>query len=113
METLLSISFLLIVPATFFVAGAYIFALHDFKKQVVEEMPDVWNAAREDARPLESWMPTAYRLLQKCKSGSLGDHQLSLSLKATHKKAKALLYVTAVFFMLLLLVALSLDAISS
>lgn len=113
METFLLILFVLMLMLLVFLAVAYFFALHDFKKQVVEEIPNLWVAARAAARPLESWAPIAYRLLQKCRNGSIDGHQLSVSLVAAHKKARALLYVTAVLFMLFIVVALSFDAVTS
>lgn len=112
METFLSILLVIIVLFIFALAVAYYVALHSYKNLLVREMPDVWNAERAKARPLESWIPTAYKLLQKSKGGSFEGHRASLLMVAAHKKAKWLLYVTASLFLVLLAVGLSLDAIS-
>ncbi|MGG6462356.1 hypothetical protein [Solilutibacter silvestris] len=106
MSSVLSIIFVIAIPVTFGFAIAYFSALNDFKKTLSDEMPDVWRAARGNARPLESWAPTAYKLLEKFKGGQIEGKPASENLKAAHRKAKFYLYAGAISFMCLLFSAL-------
>jgi hypothetical protein len=90
---------------------AYFIELHGFKTRLVKELPEVWNLERARARPMESWAPTAYKLMQRTKQGMLEGHQTSLELEASRLSAVKLLYTTVSCFMVLLFSSLIGEAI--
>ena len=113
METLLSMLFVLSVPSAFGLAIAYFFALSRFRNRIAAELPNVWNKERAAARPLETWVPTAYRLLQRFKDRTIDGQSVSAELLAAHRRAKALLYLAACVLMVLLFSGLLFDAVRS
>lgn len=108
MVVLLSILQIFSLPVLFLSAIAYFAALYKYKELLVEELPDVWNAARSKARPLESWMPTAYKLLQRNK---IGTDEGSIELRALRKKAVLFLYIAAISFIVFLFASLLNEAV--
>ncbi|MGO4550255.1 hypothetical protein AB4059_04020 [Lysobacter sp. 2RAF19] len=99
MTTVLSLLQILSLPLMFGFAIAYFIELHGFNTRLVKELPEVWTLERARARPMESWAPTAYKLMQRTKGGVLDGHPVSSELEASRLSAVKMLYTTVSCFM--------------
>lgn len=112
MNAFLTILQLLSLPLMAIFAIAYFIALHGYKEKLKQEFPDLWKTEHAKARPLEPWMPAAYKFLQRTKKGVLNGQAVSARMLAAQTKAKRWLYTSAITFMVFLFSSLILELLS-
>ncbi len=112
MNLALSLLFILSFPCVFGFAIAYFIALFKYKKILVIEVPNLWNAERSKTHLVQTWAPLAYNIFRTSKNGSFEGHQSSVDLKNAYNRVKILLRITTCFLFMLIITGILLDAMS-
>jgi hypothetical protein len=105
MNTLSSLIFMLALAAMALVYPMYFIELSAFGKVLVRDHPDL---VKQQCLSFND----SYKLLQAVKAGQLGNAALSADVLLAHSRAKKLLYIGMLLFMVVLFIGLT-DAVVS